>query len=160
MVELWPVDLGDNAARIPVGHIRIIRRNRIFLDGVGVVPPEHLAQIALEVGDCGIRNIEFAVACKIWMEGESQKPAFVEIMILGHDLVADVQKRCGHQIAVFVDDLDATKLFNHELAVVTGWLDHRQRRVQASYVGLQIDFQRACGRDRPHRDESRQGQPL
>ena len=43
MVKLRPVNFGNNAARISIGHVGILCRDRIFFDGIGVVPPEHLA---------------------------------------------------------------------------------------------------------------------
>jgi anaerobic glycerol-3-phosphate dehydrogenase len=60
------------------------------------------------------------------MERQAKQPALVEVRPQVHDLVANVEERLALQIAVLVDDADASELLYDELARVARRLDHRQ----------------------------------
>ncbi len=90
-----------------------------------MIPPELLAQVALEVQVRGVGHVEAAVVAEVRMEGEAQQAALVEVLPQLRNVVAQVEEGLGDQFAV-PDDPHAAELLEYEHAVVAlGWY-HRQ----------------------------------
>jgi hypothetical protein len=94
------------------------------------------------------------------VEGQPEQTALVEIRHQRHDLVADVQEWLALQLAAFIDDADAAKLLEDELARVTRWLNHRQRGIKPRHIRLELDpdlGRTRSGKDKKARSQSEQG---
>ena len=138
VVELRPVDRGDDLAGLGIGGVRIFGRDFVLGDDVGVVPPELLGQIALEIEMRGVGDVKAAVLPEAGMEGEAEQPALVEVLPELRDQVPDVEEGLRLKLAV-PDDAHAPELLDHEGPVVALRLDHRQRRVEPRDEGLELD---------------------
>ena len=73
VIELRPVDRRDDPLAVDDRLVRIVGRNGELGHGVGVRPPETLAEIALRVQMTAIGDIELAIVGEVRMERHAEQ---------------------------------------------------------------------------------------
>ena len=95
VIELRPVDRGDDSLAERIGSVRIIFGHRIFGDHVGVRPPQLLAGIATPVEVGAVGDVELPIVRVVGVERQAEQPALVEQRTAGDAVCGECRGTAG-----------------------------------------------------------------